>query len=170
MSTTHLTVIGIDNGASGSIGVLNTYGVTPYFGSVPTQDSVYYARSRASLPRRLDRKQLTSFLRGFRDFGEVRAFVERPFTGKFVHAMLLSHRFFEATICTLEDLGIGLEVVDSRDWQKPLFGGIKGSDELKRASKIRGIELYPKLKDAITKQGDADGLLIAHHFFRVLRS
>ncbi len=112
----------------------------------------------------LDRAALRDLLMGPGFARRARVYVERPFSGRFINAVVPAHRFFEATIITLEDLGLGYEVLDSAVWQKPLLGPIKGSAELKRASALRGVQLYPQFKDVIARHGDADGLLIAHHF------
>ena len=173
------TIIGIDNGSTGSIGIIRD-GVAVHFGPVPTQDYLHYGK-KGSIGKRLDRKALRSLLMdvcnprrpdgSWEDWdhglSSRRVYVERPFSGKFINAVVPAHRFFEATIITLEDLGLGSEVVDSGVWQKPILGGVSGSAELKKASKLRGIQIYPQLTDAIKKHGDADGLLIAHHFARL---
>jgi hypothetical protein len=168
-----MLTIGIDNGSSGSLGIiLNSQAV--HFGPVPAQDYLHYGK-KGSISKRLNREAL-SFLFHAQNIGQeewdefarsVRVFVERPFSGKFINAVVPAHRFFEATIITLEDLGIGYEVVDSGPWQKALLGGVTGSPELKKASKLRGIQLYPHLADSIKKHGDADGLLICHHYARL---
>lgn len=171
-----MTTIGIDNGSTGSIGILTTEGAL--FESVPTQDYLHYGK-KGTISKRLDRAALSHLLSPYcvpqgsvagvtRWIGRsnVRVFIERPFTGKFINAVIPAHRFFEATIIVLEDMQLGYEVVDSGAWQAALLGGVSGSAQLKRASKLRGEQLYPALKGAIKSQGDADGLLIAHHYHR----
>lgn len=156
------TTIGIDNGSTGSIGIISPDGVT--FESVPTQDYLHYG-AKGSISQRLDRAALINLIQPHNNSIQApRIFIERPFTGKFINAVIPAHRFFEATIIVLEDLQVGYEVVDSREWQKPVLGLVTGSANLKKASKLRGIQLYPKLEQAIKSHGDADGLLIAHHF------
>jgi hypothetical protein len=158
-------VIGIDNGSTGSIGILSKDGAT--FEAIPTQDYLHYGK-KGSLGKRLHRMGLINLIQSRFDLirTKVRVYVERPFSGKFINAVVPAHRFFEATIITLEDLELGYEVVDSGVWQKPILGHVSGSANLKKASKLRGIQLYPSLAKAITEHGDADGLLIAHHFSR----
>lgn len=163
------TIIGIDNGASGSVGIIRDR-VAIHFGPVPTQPYLHYGK-KGSIGLRLDREALDLLVHAhnpgleWAEFAaNTRVYVERPFSGKFINAVVPAHRFFEATIIVLEDLGLGYEVVDSGTWQKPILGGVSGSAELKKASKLRGIQYYPQFTDAIKKQGDADGLLIAHHF------
>lgn len=163
--------LGIDNGSTGSVGIL-TEGRPPQFFPTPTQEYLHYGK-KGQISQRLDRAKLVSILRelapDWPDWealrNHIRVVIERPFSGKFVNAVVPAHRFFEATIIVMEDLGLGYEVIDSAVWQKPTLGvGVSGSAALKKASRLRGIQMYPQLTDAIKKHGDADGLLIAHHF------
>ena len=155
-------IIGIDNGATGSIGIITDD--TVLFAPIPTQPYLHYGK-KGTLSHRLDRTALKALLKPFQ--GNGRVFIERPFTGlpKMFHAVVSAHRFFEATLCTLEDLQLGHEVVDSQSWQKPVLGAVKGSQALKLASRLRGIQLYPQFSALIAKHKDADGLLIAHRYF-----
>ena len=162
------TIIGIDNGPTGTIGFVSEK-LTTFF-ETPTQDYLHYGK-KGSVSTRLDREQLKVTLFSAMEVAnvtskDVRVFIERPFTAApmMIKAMLAAHRFFEATIITLEEMQLGYDVIDSGEWQKQTLGAIKGSAELKKASKLRGIQLYPNLQTLITKHGDADGLLIAHHF------
>ena len=165
--------IGIDNGSTGSIGILvddAAAPAVPIFAEVPTQLSLHYGK-KGTKTHRLDRVRLremicdaTGMLPIKGSSASTRVFIERPFTGRFINSVLPAHRFFEATIIVLEDLGLGFEVVDSGTWQKPLLGKVKGTSELKEASRLRGAQLFPQLAPAITAHGDADGLLIAYHF------
>lgn len=166
----HLT-IGIDNGQSGSIGIITPSATT--FCATPTQDYLHYGK-KGSISQRLDRAALHKMIWGACpllpnsvtqvDASAVRVYIERPFSGKFMNAALPAHRFFEATIIVMEDLGLGYEVVDSGPWQKAMLGNVSGSAELKKASKLRGLQMYPQFKDFINKHKDADGLLIARHY------
>jgi hypothetical protein len=182
------TIIGIDNGSTGSVGIIRD-GAVVHFGPVPTQPFLHYGK-KGTISNRLDRAAFRGLLLGAvpcvvqteHDFvtdrvlatsitptlSAVRVYIERPFTGgaMMIKSMLSSARFFEATIIALEDMGLGYEVIDSGTWQKPVLGAVTGSKELKLASKLRGLQLCPQFKDAITKQGDADGLLISHYFSR----
>lgn len=153
-------VLGIDNGQSGSIGIVGPDGVT--FEAIPTQDYLHYGK-KGSIGKRLDRAALRNLL-PYTERPNIKVYIERPFSGRFMNAVLPAHRFFEATIITMEDCGLGYTVVDSREWQPTMLGNVKGSALLKKASLLRGIQLYPQLTAAIKSQGDADGLLIAHYF------
>lgn len=153
--------IGIDNGCTGTIGIFAADGML--FETVPHKE---HLQGRAGkVIKRIDHAALDHLLRPLA-FGQtpVHAFVERPFTGKFLNAVLPGQRAFEAVLVVLEQLAIGYDVVDSKDWQKPVLGAVKGSANLKRASWLRGAQLYPQFAEQIKAHGDADGLLIAHHF------
>lgn len=150
-------IIGIDNGTSGSYSIIAPNWVA--FGSMPTKKSILGKKERVI--SRIDVQELNLLL--VRAMGG-KAYLERPFTGRFLNAVLPAQRAFEAVLIALENLSIPYEVIDSKVWQKPILGDIKGSANLKEASRRKGIELYPDLKDMIEAHGDADGLLIAHHF------
>ena len=154
------TYIGIDNGSTGTIGIIAPGGVQ--FLETPVVESLHYGK-KGGLIKRLDRAAFKALFSGINPLEAV-VKIERPFTAgpMMINAMLHAHRFFEATICTLEDLGFGYEVIDSGTWQKAMLGEVKGSPELKKASKLRATQLYPQFTDAIKRHGDADGLLIAH--------
>ena len=154
--------IGIDNGQSGSVAILGAPD-GPLFFPVPTQDYLHYGK-RGTVGKRLLRSGLALTLRLAKTWGNAYVYIERPFSGKFINAVLPAHRFYEATIIVFEDLELGYEVVDSQTWQKPVLGNVTGSANLKKASMLRGIQYYPALADVIRKHKDADGLLIAHHF------
>lgn len=163
--------IGIDNGTTGTIAILGPDG--PFFDVVPTKE--YLMGKAGKVVRRIDHAGLGGMI-GARLFGvtgtwdanrmQVSAYVERPFTGSamMINTTVLSARAHEAVLTVLENLGIGVTTVDSKEWQVPILGNVKGSPALKHASMLRGVALYPQFKDQIKKHGDADGLLMAHHF------
>lgn len=159
-----MTTIGIDNGSTGSIGIISEAGAL--FEDTPVMESLHYGKA-GTITHRLDWQAFHRLLSGHRA-KDTRILIERPLTAgpMMIKAMLSAHRCFEATIVALEALSLGYEVIDSQKWQKPLLGDVKGSKELKRASLLRGQQLYPHLAASIKHHGDADGLLIAHwaHF------
>lgn len=155
--------IGIDNGSTGSIAILGPDG--PLFEAIPVKD--FLMGKAGKIIKRIDWMELSHLLHRVREPGaSVRAYVERPFTGSamMINTTVLSARSHEAVLIVLESLGIGAQTVDSKEWQLPVLGAVKGSELLKKASKLRGIALYPALAKAIQDHGDADGLLMAHHF------
>jgi hypothetical protein len=153
-----MQIVGIDNGVTGSIGVV---GAITWYGPIPIKKVLNYQKKK-SFTNRIDVNGLEVILKKCLP---AKAYLERPMVnpGRFA-ASASALRAFEATLIVLERLEIAYEFVDSKEWQKVLPKGLKGSEELKQASLSKATQLYPHLKDAITKQGDGDGLLIAHYF------
>jgi hypothetical protein len=155
------TIIGIDNGTSGSYGIIGPDGVV--FDIMPIKDSLLGKAGKHI--KRIDVTKLMDIF-AHNKGKDTFAYVERPFTGQFLNAVLPAQRSFEAVLIALELMRIGYEVVDSKTWQLPVLGQIKGSAELKKASMLRGCQMYPVHGAAIKEHGDADGLLIAHHYWQ----
>lgn len=162
-----MTTIGIDNGTTGSIGIIGPNHIR--FLETPNKKSILGKAKRVIM--RIDHEQLLNLFSGIlKDeyVSDVKAFIERPYTGTFVNAMLPGQRAFEATLVCLEIKKIPYEVVDSKEWQKSIIGdSTKGSEALKAASLKIGASLYPNLSDVIEDHGDADGLLIARHYHEI---
>lgn len=156
------TTIAVDNGCTGSIAIISPAG-TIYTGT-PTKDALHYSK-KGGTHQRIDHAELELMLQPYMAEGP-HVYLERPFTAgpMMINTSLLSARAFEATLIVLERLEYGYTVVDSREWQKALLPGVTGSANLKKASRLKGLELYPELGSAIKQQGDADGLLIAHYY------
>lgn len=156
--------IGVDNGTSGSIGWLGD-DIAPGFVETPKFEEQSYTKTAKNISR-IDRKALHDLvlkILGDNKPYEAIAVLERPRVNpkQFV-TTLSAMRALEATLTVLEDLGVAISYTDSRPWQKKLLPqGIKGSSELKKASKEIGCRLYPQFADAICQHGDSDGLLIA---------
>jgi len=154
--------IGIDNGVTGSIGII-TPKETMFF-RTPSKKEQSYTKKKQGITR-IDVVKLHDLIDIVVPCNDRRIAVERPLVnpGMF-KATLSAMRALEATLTVLENLGVGYEYIDSKEWQKALLPqGTKGSTELKRASADIGKRLYPHLSEQIDKQKDADGLLIAHY-------
>ena len=157
----HDVYLGIDNGVSGSIGLIGDGYDTEFF-KTPTKSEQSYTKKKANITR-IDMIKLEEALEHIIGH-DVLAVLERPCVnpGRFKTTMS-AMRALEATLCFLEVNGIALMYVDSKQWQKVVLpNGIKGSPELKKASLDIGKRLYPQFADKIQKQKDADGILIAH--------
>ena len=86
--------------------------------------------------------------------------IERPMVNpKRFAASTSALRALEATLITVEDLDMAYQFVDSKQWQRVFFPGVKGSGELKKASLQYGKQFFPSLGSKFEK--DADGILIA---------
>ena len=158
--------IGFDNGVTNNgIGVVNSEGEARLY-ALPVKRELSYTKEAKHITR-IDYSGLCSVLGDIvADFSEhrVKVGVERPMVNSTrFNASLSAIRALEATLIALEETQWAYEYIDSKEWQKHLLpSGIKGSDELKKASLTVGKRLFPELD--IKK--DADGLLIAEFLRR----
>ena len=151
-------IIGIDNGVSGSIGVINTETNKAECFLTPIKKCLNYTKNKQWM-NRIDVIELCKLLEKSKN--NSKAFIERPMVNPArFKATVSALRAMEATLIVLEELAIPYEYIDSRVWQKMLLPtGIKGSSELKRA----GIQVAGRLFPDIKLTGDGDGLLIAEY-------
>lgn len=163
-------IFGVDNGVSGSIGVITEDDT--YFIPVPTFSQQSYTKKKANITR-INTTVLSGligvFLQGYAG-SDAFAYLERPMVNPVrFQASASALRAHEAVLIVLERFDVGYRFIDSKEWQKSLLpAGIKGTPELKKASLDIGIRTYPSLEDEIRKQGDADGLLIALYAYNQL--
>ena len=162
--------VGVDNGATGAIGVIGI-GPKPFMFLPPVKNEQDYTKKAQNITR-IDweayRKLLSEMvvmptMLKYGSEASIKAFIERPFVnpGAF-RTTVCAVRAFEATIIVMEHLGIPWQPIDSRAWQSKLLPeGLKGAPKLKKASRDIGIRMFPHLEDQIKAQKDADGLLIA---------
>lgn len=150
--------VGIDNGVSGSIGIVKEDG-TYEFHITPTRSELNYTKAKAMITR-IKPLELTKILSVAGPGSMV--MIERPMVNPSrFKATVSALRAFEATITILETLNLAYQVCDSKEWQKEtLPKGVTG-DALKPASLQVGIRLYPDCKGS--KHPDRDGMLIAHY-------
>ena len=163
-------VIGIDNGVSGAIAVAwpsGKYTLKP----TPTKVEQNYQKKAKNVTR-IDHVQLGVLLSEIKAFAAtfpgdecLRIVMEKPFVnpGNFV-ATSSSLRAMEATLVVVEQLGLGYQFLDAKEWQKRMLPeGTKTRPLLKKASKELGIRTFPDLTDAIVKIKDADAVWIAEY-------
>lgn len=158
----HKLYIGIDNGVSGTIGIVSNDPefqpvniITPVF---PQQN---YTKTKANI-NRINTPALEGLLMPYKDDSFI--LIERPMVnpGRF-KATTSALRALEATLIVIERLGIPFQYIDSKEWQKAMLpSGLKGP-ELKTASVDIGCRLFPQFKQTIVSHKDADGLLIAEY-------
>lgn len=149
------TYIGIDNGVSGSIGIIPHNGVNPEFHKTPVATHLNYTKETKNITR-IDVNELTTIIAGL---SHPFAILERPMVNpQRFQASASALRALEATLIVLEHCGIPYIYIDSKEWQKDMLPkGVKGSDALKAASLSIGKRLFPQF----VFSGDADGILIA---------
>lgn len=153
--------IGVDNGISGSIGIISDTNVL--FFKTPTKVQQDYTKEPKNITR-VDAIKLYDILEPFSNLECVIA-LERPMVNpsRWV-ATLSAIRAWEATLNVLEFLDMPMTPIDSKIWQKSLLPKDCPKEFLKSSSKEIGNRLYPQFKDI--KHPDRDGLLIAEYLKR----
>jgi len=174
--------VGIDNGVSGSIGIITPDGSNSWFFKTPVKKEQDYTKKK----KNVSRLEVTGFITIFEEVGisesdwsegkllfpKFIAGLERPMVNpKRWSASLSAMRCWEAQQIAMETLGcFRREPIDSKEWQRVLLPkGIKGAPLLKKASLDIGLRLFPEHTDRIIKQKDADGILIAEFMRRKLQ-
>jgi hypothetical protein len=163
-----MTIIGIDNGVTGSIGIIqcDNDGITNNgFYLTPIKKVRNYQKAK-KFCNRIDFEKLNNII-GFTPVGKsLMAYIERPMinSSRFV-ASISAARSLEATLCCLEDLNIPYCFVDSKEWQKKLFHSqvdTKDEKDLKHLSVELTKKVFPSIYNQFPKQKDFDGLMIAY--------
>jgi len=158
-------IIGIDNGVTGTIAC--KAGNDEWFFLTPVKKEQNYVKKKDMISR-IDVNDLSQKLKHVMESvgalpQECLAILERPLVNPTrFKATLSAIRALEATICTLEALGLPYMYIDSREWQREILPKGCEGEELKKASADIGCRLYPQRAELIRKHKDADGLLIAH--------
>ena len=163
-------ILAIDNGCSGALAVLWDKGRAELY---PLADYSKKDRIGSKGITRLDYPKFKDLLSVIFKGSAVNAesifcYIEKPATNvKFsTQSIASAARFDEAEKIALEEAGIGYEMVSSHNWQKKMLPGIKTRPELKKASLMKGQQMFPQLAKAIAKQKDADALLMAKYYMR----
>ena len=156
--------IGIDNGVTGSIGILDNKNYSEFI-KVPTITQQSYTKAKQMITR-VDYPGLMVRLIGY---DHVKVLIERPMVNPTrFKASQSALRCLEAVLIAVEACGYAYEYIDSKEWQKVMLPrGTKGTPELKKASVDIGCRLFPQYKESIVKHKDADGLLIAEYAKRI---
>jgi len=150
------TYIGIDNGPTGTIGLIGDFGAEFYH--TPSKKVQDYTKRKKGISR-IQVLQLNKILKRHKPSI---ALLERPMVNpKRFTATETALRAHEATLIILEANNIPVQFIDSKDWQRVMLPRGCKEGELKTASVDIGCRLFPQFKDMIVKHGDADGLLIA---------
>lgn len=158
------TYVGIDNGATGSIGIIRSDIGKVRFGPTPYKTEQSYTKKEQNVSR-VDVVRLTEFLIescALEINPNVMVIIERPYVNpQGFKATMSAMRALEATLIVLEKLGLAFQYIDSKEWQTQLLPeGTKGPAALKKASLQIGTRLFPQVE---SKHKDRDGLLIAEY-------
>lgn len=152
--------VGIDNGVSGSIGIVGD-GMEPVFVKTPVKVEQDYTKAKQNITR-LDLGRFMDLFRGYNN-NDITVLMERPLVNPSrFKATTSALRCHEAELITIEFLCLRHIFIDSKEWQRELLPkGIVGSEEQKKASLDIGNRLFPVFEDF--KHPDRDGLLIAEY-------
>jgi hypothetical protein len=154
--------IGIDNGTTGSITILDNYCKIIYHDAIPTIQTINYTK-KIKYIKRINFKKLIEIL--FPYSRKSRAITERPaINPKFMNTSILAARSFEILITAFEYVGIGYEVIDSKEWQKAILGITKG-ENLKFIADEKAKQLF----QIDIKKGFGDSVLMAYYLFQKLK-
>jgi hypothetical protein len=162
--------IGMDNGTSGSIGIIKETGEY-YFLITPKKTEKSYTKKDQNITR-IDIIKLKEELEKYINLKEdqIRLYLERPFTNpnpQFFKAIISGMRSLEAVTIFCEQNNISLEICDSKSWQKLLLPiGVK-KGETKKASLDIATRKFPLYTDLYKKHKDGDGILIAEYCRRM---
>jgi hypothetical protein len=162
----NMVFIGFDNGVTNNgVGAINDKGEARLY-KLPIKKELSYTKEAKHISRIDFPGLLALFGEILGDFNDhrVKVGLERPMVNSArFNATLSAIRALEATLIALEESQFPYEYIDSKEWQKILLPkGLKGSEELKKASLDVGKRMFPEL--ALKK--DADGLLIAEFLRR----
>lgn len=152
--------VGIDNGVTGTIGVVGD-NILPQIFHTPVKEQQDFNKAKKKI-KRLDCEEFIRILSQYNK-NDIHVVCERPMINPTRWSASMSAiRCWEAQLIVLEVLALPHQFVDSKEWQRELLPkGIKGSDEQKKASKDIGKRLFPQLADF--KHSDYDGILIAEY-------
>lgn len=157
--------IGIDNGVTGSIGIVGeTY---DDFFLTPVKKEQSYTKAKNVISRvdvvALKEKFEQTLKKLNVESSECMVVMERPLINPTMFkASISASRSLEATLGIVEQLELPHMYIDSKQWQRSILPkGTEGSTALKKASKDVADRLFPQYKTLIDKHKDADGLLIA---------
>ena len=152
------TYIGIDNGVSGTIGIISD--TETKFIHTPTIKVQDYTKAKKIISR-LSAIDFYDLLSGI-DASNAFAVIERPMVNPTRFAATASAlRCHEAMLITIEILGIPYQFIDSKEWQREMLPKGYKDGETKEASLEIGNRLFPQLREF--KHPDRDGILIAEY-------
>jgi hypothetical protein len=151
----------VDNGVTGSIGMVDSDGNCIYFSHTPVTKELNYTKKK-SWVHLIDGLELISIFRNHPLEEYKMVLLERPMVNPMRWTASMSAiRAFESTLTIIKTLKIPYRYIDSKEWQKRMLPeGLKG-DELKVASLQVAKRMFPLIDFKGFK--DADGLLMAEY-------
>lgn len=156
--------IGIDNGVTGSIGIINDNPYSYEYHKTPVKKALNYQK-KATYFTRVDVEKLNSLLSSYEGNSDILLGIERPMVNpsRFL-ATGSALRALEATLIVIESKKIAYRYIDSKEWQKVMLPKHDKEDNLKILSLEVGKRLFPNLN--LKGFTDCDGILIAEYLRR----
>ena len=153
--------IGIDNGVTGSIGIVGKELTYYEFMETPITFGQDYTKAKKNVSR-VNVTALAEVIHTLKGYGLWVAVVVRPMKNPArFDATCSAMRALEAELTVLELYDVPYMFIDSKEWQKEMLPkGVVGTKELKKASLDIGKRLFPEIKN---KHPDRDGILIAEY-------
>jgi hypothetical protein len=156
VAVSHRRFIGIDNGVSGAVTILNESAGVILHIKTPVKNCLNYTKAKAFI-NRIDFETMKAALAvaGSDAF----CMIERPMVNPMrFKASVSALRCMEATEIILEELQIPYQFIDSKEWQKALLPSGLVKEELKRAAEQVAKRWFPKIEIV-----NADSMLIAEY-------
>lgn len=153
--------IGIDNGVTGSIGIVGKELTYYEFMETPVTFGQDYTKTKKNVSR-VNVTALAEVVSTLKEYGLCVAVLERPMKNPArFDATCSAMRALEAELTVLELYNVPYMFIDSKEWQKEMLPKrIAGTKELKKASLDIGKRLFPEIN---SKHPDRDGILIAEY-------
>lgn len=153
--------IGIDNGVTGSIGIVGKELTYYEFMETPVTSGQDYTKVKKNVSR-VNVTALAEIISALKEYGLCVAVLERPMKNPArFDATCSAMRALEAELTVLELYDVPYMFIDSKEWQKEMLPKrIAGTKELKKASLDIGKRLFPEIN---SKHPDRDGILIAEY-------
>lgn len=144
--------IGIDNGVSGGICILNENGFPAYLSKTPVHKTIEYTKKYQEITR-VDFKKIDNL---FKIHSPAIVYIERPMVNpRRFKATKSALRSLEATLIAIENNNLQYKFIDSKEWQRKYL-----PFPLKN-SKLASIEICKRYGISTVSDGEADAYFIA---------
>lgn len=154
--------VGVDNGTSGSYGIISDRGALWF--PAPVKNELSYTKTKKFINRINVPVLAGIFNAAVPPDTEIVCRIERPMvnSGRFA-ATLSAVRCLEATLIFLEGRAVPYGYIDSKEWQKYMLPSGLKKEELKEAADCICRRLFPSVQ---IRKGGGDSLLIAEYLRR----
>lgn len=160
--------IGIDNGVTGSIGVIQNDKV--HFILTPHKKELDFQSTSKKFINRIDHEKLYDILDNFSGV-KTKVMLEQPMQNpRLWKASVSAIRAFENTIIALDRLNMHREYISVHSWRRELLPGYTRTMKLPQAKLVAmemATRLFPQFKDEFEQHKDPDGIMIAEYCRRM---